>query len=109
MLDLTFQERRVILFLISLCLAGIGINFAVKISPGVERIVKADANIAKIDLNQASYEELLEVPGMRPIFAKNIIEYRKSSGPFSGFEDLRKIKGIGEKRLERLRENLFIK
>ncbi len=109
MLNLTLYERKVILFLISIGLIGIGISFAVKISPRAQRIVKVDVDMFKIDVNQASYEELLEAPGVRPSLAKRIIEYRESHGPFRGFEDLKEIKGIGEHRLEKLKEAFFIK
>lgn len=109
MLNLTLYERRACIFLVSIGLIGIGISFAAKVFPPAQRMVKADAGVFKIDVNLASYKELLEVPGVQASIAKRIIEYRKSHGSFGTLEDLKEIKGIGEKRLEKLKEGLFVK
>jgi competence protein ComEA len=56
-----------------------------------------------LDLNQARLEELMELPGIGEKLAKRVVEYRKTHGGFRSVEDLRKVRGIGEKRMERLR------
>ena len=108
MLNLTKQERRVILFLIITALIGAGINFALKVNANMERLVKVDSQIVKIDINKASYEDLLNAGGISPGLAKKIITYRASSGTFNSLEELKEIKGIGAHRVEKLREIFFV-
>lgn len=59
-----------------------------------------------LDLNQATVEDLQAVPGIGPALARRIIDYRKIHGPFTQVDDLLKVKGIGEKSLEKIRRYL---
>ncbi len=56
-----------------------------------------------IDLNKARMNDLLELPGIGEKLAERIVRYRKDHGRFQSIEELRKVKGIGKKRMERLR------
>jgi competence protein ComEA len=56
-----------------------------------------------IDLNTAGREQLLELPGIGDKLAERILAYRKSHGAFRNVEELRKVKGIGKKRMEQVR------
>lgn len=62
---------------------------------------KADSKL--INVNQATVEELERLPGIGRTIAKRIVEYREKNGPFNGPSDLLKVKGIGEKKLEKIR------
>jgi len=62
----------------------------------------------KIDLNKATIEELENLPGIGPKIAKNIVEYREKFGPFRSIEELLEVKGIGTKRLKRLKKYLKV-
>ncbi|MGB9824231.1 MAG: ComEA family DNA-binding protein [Candidatus Hydrothermia bacterium] len=53
----------------------------------------------KININNASYDELLLIPGIGPKFASEIIRMREKNR-FTKVEDLMKIKGIGPKKIE---------
>ena len=56
-----------------------------------------------ISINKASAKDLEMVPGIGPVMAGNIIEYRKGIGRFQALEDLLNVSGIGEKTLEKVR------
>jgi competence protein ComEA len=61
----------------------------------------------RVDLNSASAEDLARLPGIGPAKAKAIIEYR-SAEPFRSTEDLRKVKGIGDKLYEQLKDQITV-
>jgi comEA protein len=61
-----------------------------------------------INLNSASAAELQQVPGIGPSTANKILEMRKSYGAFKSVDDLLAIKGIGPKRLEKMRKYLTV-
>src|SRR2546421_12608171 len=61
-----------------------------------------------VNLNTATALELQEVPGIGPSTADKILKMRKSYGAFKSVDDLRAIKGIGPKRLEKMRKYLTV-
>jgi competence protein ComEA len=61
-----------------------------------------------INLNTASASELEQVPGIGPSTAAKILQMRKSYGAFKSVNDLLAVKGIGEKRLEKMRKYLTV-
>jgi competence protein ComEA len=66
------------------------------------------AAYAAVNLNTASRDELLAVPGIGPTKAEAIVEHRKSHGPFKSVDDLKQVKGFREKLVERLRPELTV-
>ena len=58
----------------------------------------------KIDLNRASAAELEKLPGIGPSKAKAIVEHRTNAGPFRSPEDIMKVKGIGPKTYESIKD-----
>jgi competence protein ComEA len=62
---------------------------------------------SKVDLNRASTEDLEGLPGIGTILAQRILE-RRAAKPFQTIDELTDVKGIGRKRLERLRPFLTI-
>ncbi len=62
----------------------------------------------KIDLNVASAALLEELPGIGPVKAASIVQWREENGPFARVEDLTRVPGIGEKTLERLRSSVTV-
>ncbi len=61
-----------------------------------------------LDVNTATKEQLMTVPGIGEAYADRIITYRDENGPFEYIEDLLNIQGIGEKRLESFSEYLAV-
>ncbi len=57
---------------------------------------------AKININTATEQELTNIPGVGMVKAERIIALRKESGKFSSYEDLLRVKGIGEKTLKKM-------
>ena len=58
----------------------------------------------RINVNKASAEELTVIPGIGEKMASRIIDRREAYGDFFDEKDLLKVKGIGEKKLEKMRE-----
>ena len=57
----------------------------------------------KLLINQADQSKLAELPGVGPVLARRISDDRNINGPYRRIEDLRRVKGIGPKKLEALR------
>jgi len=60
----------------------------------------------KVDVNTATVEQLQQVKGIGAKTAAAIVAYRKAHGPFASLDDLTGVKGIGKKKLEKLRDSL---
>ena len=61
-----------------------------------------------VNLNTATSEQLQQVPGIGPATAGKILQMRKTYGPFKSVDDLLAIRGLGAKRLERMRKYLTV-
>ncbi len=59
---------------------------------------------AKPSLSSATAEQLDELPGVGPVTAQKILDYRAEHGPFRSVDDLDAVPGIGPVRIEQLRE-----
>lgn len=75
---------------------------------GASTTRKGHAPTRPISLNKASKNELLELPGVGPAMADRIIADRREHGPFKHVEDLKRVKGIGSKKFEKLRKYLHV-
>ena len=63
---------------------------------------------AAINLNTATKEELVALPGIGPAKAQAILDYRSAHGPFKSVEEVKDVKGIGAKRFEKLKGELTV-
>jgi len=85
------------LFFLAICLACAAESGANKKPP-----------LKPININTASSDELQQVPGIGPATAEKILQMRKSYGAFKSVDDLLSIKGLGKKRLEKMRKYLTV-
>ena len=64
-------------------------------------------SLASINLNTASKDELMALPGIGEAKAEAIIEYRKNN-KFNSIDEIKNIKGIGDKRFEAIKDDLTL-
>ncbi len=108
MLDLNKKETIAISLFFTFVLIGeIGLWYYKVLNPPKYEILKRpnkeiilEDSTKKISLNNSSYEQLLQVPGIGPTLARRIIENR----PYRSVEDLMNVKGIGKKKFEKLKD-----
>jgi competence protein ComEA len=97
-----------------------GVNLAAQVVDGTQIVVPragqaaaapassagsaTSATPGPIHLNTATADELDTLPGVGPVTAERILEYREQNGPFRSVDELDAVTGIGPKRLEQLRE-----
>jgi len=92
------------------------VNLAAPLADGQQVVVPAAspegaaavADDGRVRLNLAGAEELEGLPGVGPVLARRIIEYREEHGPFTMVEDLLDVAGIGEAKLAALREAVLV-
>ena len=62
----------------------------------------------KININEATVEELSQIKFIGPTIAERIVQYRENSGPFGKAEDLMNVKGIGPKTFEKIKDRIIL-
>jgi competence protein ComEA len=96
------------------------VNLAAKLADGVQVVVPrrappsaggavaaeggGAAGTGPVHLNAATLEQLDALPGVGPVTAQKILDFRQEHGAFSSVDDLDAIPGIGPARLEQLRD-----
>jgi competence protein ComEA len=95
------------------------VNLAAPVSDGTQVVVPRRVSAAEaaagggsgeapaagpVHLNTATVDQLDELPGVGPVTAQKIVDWREQHGAFSSVDDLDAIPGIGPARLEQLRE-----
>ncbi|MGZ8694728.1 MAG: helix-hairpin-helix domain-containing protein [Gaiellaceae bacterium] len=92
------------------------INLAAPMADGLQVVVprrgpgntvspaSGEATTGPVHLNTATLEQLDTLPGVGPVTAQKILDYRTENGGFASVDDLDAVSGIGPARLESLRE-----
>ncbi len=62
-----------------------------------------------IDLNTATLQQLEELPGVGPVTAQKILEFRAKSGPFKSVNDLLAVPRISKSKLAKIRPYVYVK
>lgn len=112
MFSLTHQERKVLIFIGILILIGsilrmLNLN-AIREDLSFDRnksVISENTGLSKtINVNAATSEDLESISGIGEVIASRIIDYRNQFGSFDNLEDLKKIKGIGNKKIETIKK-----
>jgi len=88
------------------------INLAAPIVPGEQIVVPGatggtvggGGDVGVLSINQASMTDLESLPGVGPVLAERIVSHREANGRFEAVEDLLEVPGIGEAKLEAIRD-----
>ncbi len=68
----------------------------------------ATAAFAKVNINTATMEELTTLNGIGKTKAEAIVAYRTANGDFKTVDDLAKVKGIGDKIIEKIKPEITV-
>ncbi len=101
------SERHTVLALLifgTLCLT---FSYFQKILSDIETIEIEEKRVL-ININIATVGELERLPGIGPVFATKIVNYREDIGGYSSVEELKDIDGIGNKKFESIKDLVAI-
>ena len=89
--------------------ASMGCYLWIQSRGGVIDIDRADPLEARfqVDVNQAQWPELAQLPGIGEVLARRIVDSRVEAGDFTDLDSLRRVRGIGPRTIERLRPYLL--
>ena len=65
---------------------------------------KSSAKSDSININTADENELQKIKGVGPSIAKRIVDFREENGDFQTIDDIKKVRGIGEKTFEKMKD-----
>ncbi|HEX3728056.1 MAG TPA: helix-hairpin-helix domain-containing protein [Pirellulales bacterium] len=71
----------------------------------IDRAARQTASF-EVDVNEADWPELSQLPEIGETLARRIVESRLAEGPFADLDELRRVRGIGPKTLERIKPHL---
>jgi competence protein ComEA len=68
-----------------------------------------DGTVQALDINTATVEQLVALPGIGQVLAERIVAYRDAHGPFTSVNQLGDVEGIGDALVERLRPLVIVR
>ena len=114
MFNLGKTEKFILIFLLTALLTGLSLKICRKHSRIVDVKIKSfnyepsDIAPIKININEANLETLIRLEGIGPSLAKRILDYRTQIGRFGSLEELKKVKGLGEKLFEKIKDEVSV-
>lgn len=110
MLTILRRERCLILVLLISGLIFTTISYYNKNSATQIYVETIDFNerYSLVDINNASPLELERLPGIGPVLASDIVVYRKTKGRFRDPKELKKVKGIGDRKFDKIKDLIVI-
>ncbi len=97
--------RHITIFLV-IFLIGAILGAVLLLVPGPSLAAKKTWPAQPIAINQATVEQLASLPGVGPVLARRIVEFRTKHGPFRRLEELLAIQGMSRKKFESLKPHL---
>lgn len=86
-----------------------GIDFKAMLEEGQEIYIPSAENAnERININTANAEELQKLPGIGKTYAESIIAYREMYGGFKNINEVKKVRGIGAKKFEKIKELISV-
>ncbi len=76
-------------------------------TPAANKYIGAQ-NQTRININTADEQELQNIKGVGPAIAKRIVDYREQNGAFTAIEELKKVRGIGNKTFEKMKDTITV-
>jgi competence ComEA-like helix-hairpin-helix protein len=117
MFDLEKREKSILLILLAILLIGLALGSYQKraVHIDVKKYNLTDIpggdlpnNALKININRSDAAELMKLKGVGKVLAGRIIEYRSENGSFRSVEELKKVKGLGGKLYEKIKDEVSI-
>lgn len=87
---------------------GTGVTVITQRQAEEEVTPAAPEDVGPININTAGADDLDTLPGIGPVLAQRIIEYRAAHGPFQKVNDLLEVKGIGPATLDKVRDHVTV-
>jgi len=89
--------------------SSVTVTSAVKSAqPTAETTQLVSASSTLININTATVSELDNLPGIGPVYAQRIVDYRSSNGEFTSTSQLKSVKGIGTKTFDKLKSLITV-
>jgi competence protein ComEA len=105
MFFLTKSERKALLAIVVIVFLGSVIKLVY--NPQVSAQEFTEEKVQQIiNINTALSTELESIPGIGQVTATRIIDYRNQHGKFSSIQDLKQVKGIGDKKAETISQHI---
>ena len=107
----TKDEKKALIFLVACLFLGTAILYCKAIFPKETENIEFTENIqnfSKININNATETELIKLKNIGPALAGRIISYRALHGPFIRKEDIKNVKGIGDKKYSSIENQIDV-
>lgn len=117
--NLARVEKYLVIFLTLTLLLGAGVLAYLKSRPPAKISIgrfpvekppagPSAASSIRININEASAEELVDLKGVGKTLAERVISYRSLNGRFITKEDIKRVKGIGPALYEKIKDDIAV-
>lgn len=106
-MKLTTEEKTILISIVVAAAAGILINIFFSYNNKLQ-VKDYAASPLLININTADLDELDKLPGIGKVIAERIVSVRDTQGLFFSVDDLKKVKGITSKKLDKLRKYVTV-